>query len=254
MVGAVHAVIVVPCFNEATRLDPAAFAEVFADARLAVLAVDDGSSDDTRAVLARIAASHPGRMEVASLTSNSGKAAAVRHGLRQALEAGAEVVGYADADFATPPSELSRLLDELERANAEVVLGSRIRRLGADIVRSPVRHLIGRVFATVAASAVGVPVYDTQCGAKFFRRTRALDAALAEPFTSRWSFDVELLGRLFGSLPAGEAADPARALEVPLREWRDVGGSKLQLGGMARSFGELLTIWGRAKRFGARRR
>jgi len=249
-----HAVFVVPCYNEAARLDPAAFAALTADGRVSVLAVDDGSSDETGAILAHIASAHPGRVGMLSLAKNGGKAEAVRAGMAHALAAGAAVVGYADADFATPPHELARLLDELERTGAEVVLGSRVQRLGADIVRNELRHVAGRVFATVSSWTVGVPVYDTQCGAKLFRATPALLAALNDPFSSRWSFDVELLARLFGRLPSAATMDPKNAIEVPLEQWHDIRGSKLHLPGMARAFADLLSMWVRAERFSARKR
>ena len=71
--------------------------------------------------------------------------------------------------------------------------------MGTDIRRSAVRHYTGRLFATAGSLVLGVPVYDTQCGAKAFRVTDALRAALAEPFVSRWAFDVEVLGRLLRS-------------------------------------------------------
>lgn len=249
-----HAVFVVPCFNEAHRLDAAAFAALVADDRVTALAVDDGSTDATGAMLAQIAATHPGRVDVLSLPVNRGKAEAVRAGLRHALARGAMVVGYADADFATPPSELVRLLDELGRTGAKVVLGSRIQRLGADIVRKELRHVAGRVFATVSSWTVGVPVYDTQCGAKLFRATPALVAALEAPFTSRWSFDVELLARLFGRLPSEATMDPKDAIEVPLAQWHDIRGSKLHLPGMARAFADLIGMWARAERYSASRK
>jgi len=245
------AVFVIPCFNEAARLDPAAFSELLADARMSVLAVDDGSTDATAAILRRIAATCP-RMQVHALPANVGKAEAVRLGMNRALAAGAAVVGYADADFATPPRELLRLRSELERSGKQIVLGSRVQRLGADIVRRELRHLAGRVFATVSSWTVGVPVYDTQCGAKLFRASPALTAALAEPFSSRWSFDVELLARLFGRLPSAQTIDPAEAIEVPLRQWHDIGGSKLHLPGMARAFADLIAMWLRAERHSAR--
>lgn len=244
-----RATFVVPCYNEAARLDAAAFAALVANARVSVLAVDDGSKDATRALLDSIVSQHPGRISVLSLALNGGKAEAVRAGMNHALAAGALVVGYADADFATPPLELVRLFDELERTGAEVVLGSRIQRLGADIVRKELRHLAGRLFATVSSWTVGVPVYDTQCGAKLFRATPALAAALSEPFSSRWSFDVELLARLFGRLPSAESMDPKHAIEVPLAQWHDIGGSKLHLPGMARAFADLLAMWARAERY-----
>jgi len=250
------AMIVVPCYNEARRLDVDTFARLVARDGVDVIAVDDGSSDGTGDRLRAIAGALGERMRVVTLTENRGKAEAVRTGLRDAIARGAEVVGYADADFAAPPEEILYLLDVLAETGVEIVLGSRVQRLGADIKRSPVRHVVGRVFATAARMAVGTPVYDTQCGAKVFRVTPALEAALVEPFSSRWSFDVELLARLFGRLPAAAATAPARALEVPLRVWRDAGGSKLSVPSMARSFIELLGIWARAERNvrGSRRR
>ncbi|MCC6623273.1 MAG: glycosyltransferase [Deltaproteobacteria bacterium] len=241
-------VIVIPCYNEARRLDAAELARLVADGRVEVIAVDDGSSDGTGVLLAAIARDLDGRMQVLTLPRNQGKAEAVRAGLRLAIARGADIVGFADADFATPPGEILRLVDVLASGDAEIVLGSRVRRLGADIDRSALRHVVGRVFATAARMAVGTPVYDTQCGAKVFRVTPALEAALAEPFSSRWSFDVELLARLFGRLPSAVATHPSRAVEVPLEVWHDAGGSKLGVVGMARSFAELIAIWARAER------
>ncbi len=244
------ATYVVPCFDEAHRLRPEPFAALLAEPGLEVIAVDDGSRDGTRAILEAIAAAHPGRMRVLALPDNGGKAEAVRAGMRQALARGAAIVGYADADFATPPEELARLYQVLGRTGVEVVLGSRWLRLGADIRRSELRHYAGRIFATVSASTVGAPVYDTQCGAKLFRASAALEAALAEPFASRWAFDVELLARLFGRLGGRGAPTitPADVLEVPLDRWHDIAGSKLHLPGMARAFADVLVLWARARR------
>src|SRR5690606_15444943 len=110
-----------------------------------------GSRDHTGTVLEGIVSRFGGRAHAEVLPKNVGKAEAVRHGMRVALERGADVVGYADADFATPPAELHRLLDELVRTHADVALGSRIARLGARILRKPSRHYIGRVYATAAS-------------------------------------------------------------------------------------------------------
>ena len=77
-----------------------------------------------------------------------------------------------DADLSTPFDELARLIDRLGRdERLTTVLGSRFRRLGADIQRSELRHYTGRVYATLASMALGVGIYDTQCGAKAFRAT-----------------------------------------------------------------------------------
>mgnify|MGYP003548776828 CR=1 FL=1 len=113
-----------------------------------------------------------------------------------------------------------------DRDEIDVVLASRVGLLGHTIERRATRHYLGRLYATAASLALGVAVYDTQCGAKLFRSTDALRAALATPFPDRWSFDVEMLARLLAPGRGVTPLPPDRILEVPLHEWRDVGGSK----------------------------
>jgi dolichyl-phosphate beta-glucosyltransferase len=240
--------VVIPCYNEAERLRESEVRALVADARVRALLVDDGSTDGTEALLRRIAASSKGRVSWVAMARNGGKAEAVRHGMQRALAEGAEITGYLDADFATPASEMLRLLDALVASDAQVAMGARISRLGADIQRSPRRHYLGRVFATAASVVLGLRVYDTQCGAKLFRAGPALTSALDTPFGSRWIFDVELLGRLVTGGPDAPPLDATDFLEVPLRTWRDVAGSKLRPGGMASAGLELLRLGGRALR------
>jgi len=235
--------LVVPCYNEADRLDGAAL-HGLVDARpaLRLLLVDDGSTDDTERTLRAVAAGRPEPIDVLRLPRNVGKAEAVRHGLRAALAGSAELVGYFDADLSTPPEELLRLVRVMEERGVAVVMGARVAMLGADIRRHVSRHYLGRVFATTASLLLGVTVYDTQCGAKLFRRSPALSAALERPFRSRWAFDVELIGRLL----AGGAGTPGVPLglflEVPLATWRDVPGSKLRAWTMVGALVDLLLI------------
>ena len=221
--------IIVPTYDEARRLDTAAFERFLgAPEGARLLVVDDGSTDGTAAILERLAAGY-GRASVLRLERNSGKAEAVRRGILAALNEGAEVVGYWDADLSTPLDALPTMLGALETEPALVaVIGSRVRLLGHAIDRRPARHYTGRVFATIASLALGVAVYDTQCGAKLFRATPSVRDAFSRPFRSRWAFDVEILDRL---LPPGTSTAEASTVirEVPLATWHDEPGSKLGL-------------------------
>lgn len=234
--------VVVPCFDEEKRLDRARFLALAKEAPFDILFVDDGSRDQTKQVLEDLADQNPEKIRVLALEKNGGKGEAVRQGMLQSLARGTSIVGYADADLSTPPDELIRLFHETERSHASVVLGARVLLIGRRIERKRMRHALGRVFATIAEFILETPFYDTQCGAKFFRNGESLRVALANPFSSRWAFDVELLGRLL----VGNAETPglplSEFLEVPLREWVDIGGSKLRFGGMARSLIDLAII------------
>ncbi len=237
-----QATFVIPCFNEQDRL-PAAEILAFAQAEdVRLLLVDDGSTDATRAQLVDIAHAAPARVRVLGLDVNVGKGEAVRRGLLDALAGGAPIVGYADADLATPRLELLRLRDELVRRELSVVTGARVKLVGVQIDRKAMRHYLGRVFATCAALVLRTPYYDTQCGAKLFRATPLLQLALEAPFRSRWAFDVELLGRLMVGMGNEPGLDMSTLRELPLETWVDVGESKLRPGGMIRSGLDLARI------------
>jgi dolichyl-phosphate beta-glucosyltransferase len=235
-------VIVVPCYNEADRLDASAFQEFVQTPGVDLLFVNDGSRDRTLDVLREVCATMESRATVLDLARNRGKAEAVRQGMLLALDSGADLVGYYDADLATPPREMLRLIATLDESEAFVALASRVKLLGTHIERRASRHYLGRVFATVASLCVGLPVYDTQCGAKVFRAGASLRDALADPFTSRWGFDVELIGRLLIGEPGTPGLSPDLFLEMPLRSWRDVPGSKVRASDFPKTLFELLRI------------
>jgi dolichyl-phosphate beta-glucosyltransferase len=238
-------VLVVPCYNEAARLDLAAFRGFgMASRRHAFCFVNDGSRDRTLEVLQGLVQEMPDRAVVLDLPRNSGKAEAVRQGMLQALGWGAAAVGFWDADLATPLAELEHFCEVLdERPEVEIVIGSRVRLLGRRIARRPLRHYLGRIFATGASLTLGLPVYDTQCGAKLLRATTRARELFATPFLTRWVFDVELLAR-YGRLASGQSLPlEQRLYELPLTEWADVAGSKVRPWDFVRSGLELVHIW-----------
>ena len=173
----------------------------------------------------------------------------MRQGIRAAFEWRPELVAFCDADFAAPPGEVARLVSILaEDDELHAVLGSRVAMLGARDRPVAVAALSGRIFATFASLVIGMPVYDTQCGAKAFRVTPTLVAAVSSPFRVGWAFDVELLSRLHAP---GEPVPPVRLdgfREVPLRCWRDMRHSKLTVGAALRSGIELAQLGWRLRR------
>lgn len=239
MDDAVSAVtVVIPAWNEAKRFDADAalrFLEAHSDAELVL--VNDGSTDGTAALFDELRARSPSRVHVLHLAANVGKGEAVRRGLLIAFDHGAELAAYLDADLAAPLDTAPLLADELQRLDSvHLVIGSRVKLLGWQVERSPWRHYPGRVFATFASIALRLPVYDTQCGAKCLRNGPAVRAALAEPFQSRWLFDVELIARVRDAL----GVDSLR--EVPIPSWVDRGGSSVGLLAFLRAPWELWKV------------
>jgi dolichyl-phosphate beta-glucosyltransferase len=241
-------IVVVPCYNEATRLDGQSFlAAARADRSLSFLFVDDGSRDETRKLLHQLRDQLPEQLGVLALDRNRGKAEAVRLGVESALDRSPQLVAYFDADLATPLAELGPMREQFARhPDLQIVLGSRVGLLGRDVVRTHSRHYLGRVFASIASMLLDLNVYDTQCGAKMLRNTPAVRDVFSEPFSVSWTFDVELLARLAQLARDGVIAPMSRsALEHPLSRWRDVSGSKLGPAAALKAGTELATLWHR---------
>jgi len=240
--------IVVPCHDEAQRLNVEAFRS-FArgNQHVSFLLVNDGSRDRTQSILEQLAYSNPRQFEVLNLTENGGKAEAVRCGVLQAAEHCPANIGFWDADLATPLEAIPDFLAVLaRRRNIELVMGVRVPLLGHDIRRRTIRRWLGKMFARVTALLIGIRTQDTQCGAKMFRATPDMLALFSQPFQSRWIFDVELIARWLrlrrevpGTLVSGAI------YELPLDSWEDVKGSKLKRGDFFKAIAELAAIWWR---------
>ncbi|NBC83297.1 MAG: glycosyltransferase [Bacteroidetes bacterium] len=219
--------IVIPCFNEHKRLNVALIDDYIKNTSgVMLLFVDDGSTDNTKSLLQQIDNEYSA-VSCFYLDQNQGKAEAVRQGINHLLQNGLTYVGYFDADFSTPLSCINTFIEILEDSNEQlsVVIGSRVKRSGSEISRKLSRHIIGRIFATLISYTLGLPVYDTQCGAKIFRREVA-ENVFSERFQNRWLFDVEIFARCIIKL--GYKNTNNMILEYPLEIWKDAGDSRIK--------------------------
>ena len=234
--------LVVPCYDEGNRLPVEEMGRFLADyPEFRFCLVNDASRDHSLQVMNDLQKKWPGRITILDLGENLGKGGAVRQGILGALENDSiEFVGYWDADLATPLAEAVTFLQIFaENPGFEMLCGCRLSRLGAHVHRRWWRHYPGRAFATGASLTLGIPVYDSQCGAKLLRSSLAREI-FAQPFVSKWAFDVELIARVIvrrGAQAAGEVI-----LEVPLNYWTHVGGSKLTMRHALRAFWDLVRI------------
>lgn len=218
--------IIIPCHNEALRLEPGefyGFLEQTAGTHL--LFVNDGSTDQTGEILEQIRHQNPDRVAVLTLPSRSGKGEAVRRGMMESLTLfpSISVSGYMDADLSVSLSEINRLFTLFDTTQKRFILGSRVKKIGARITRNEWRHFYSRIIATIVGSIIRLDVYDTQCSAKLFRQD-TIETAFSKPFRTKWLFDVEIICRLYNAY--GPLND--NGLEEPLLEWTERKGSKLR--------------------------
>jgi dolichyl-phosphate beta-glucosyltransferase len=223
-------ILVVPCYNEELRLDTKQFATYqLAGQQIKFIFVNDGSKDGTLELLNQLKRENPKKLDVLDLPRNSGKAEAVRAGLLAALKENPDFIGFWDADLATPLSEIKHFCEIIgDFPHIDILFGARIKLLGRKVDRKPVRHYLGRIFATVVSLVLKIPIYDTQCGAKLLRADAITRKVLAQPFTAGWIFDVEMLARYENLYAHENVSIEDRLYEVPLMHWKDVQGSKLK--------------------------
>lgn len=226
--------IVIPAYNEEKRLPPtlAKLDQYVQGGRLCVeevLVVNDGSRDDTAALVRRHAAQHP-YLKLLENPGNQGKGYSVRHGM---LAAQGDWVLLSDADLSTPLEQAEKLMASAKSAGAQIAIGSRALDRSLIGVHQPVfREYSGRVFNSVMRMLTGLTFLDTQCGFKLYER-EAARAVFSRQILKGFSFDVE---HLFIARKLG-----IPTIEVPV-VWNDVEGTKVSMSQGLRSFGDLLRI------------
>ena len=140
-------IIVIPCYNEAERLDTSKFLTYLSHSPdVSLLFVNDGSRDETIEVLRRMQDGTQ-QVQVLDKQQNGGKGEAVREGMLHALsQSGVHFVGFWDADLATPLEAIGDLLEVLlSQIEVALVFGSRVKLLGRDIDRRAFRHSLEAV-------------------------------------------------------------------------------------------------------------
>jgi dolichyl-phosphate beta-glucosyltransferase len=184
--------IVIPAYNEGARVG-ATLEKVLAyieqrSWNAEIIAVNDGSRDDTAEIIRGYANKNP-RLRLLENPGNRGKGYSVRNGM---LHAQGEILLFSDADLSSPIEEAEKLLAALQ-AGADIAIGSRWLRSDLQTQRQPLyRQLFGRVFNLLLRITLGLRFKDTQCGFKAFTR-RAAQAIFPRQRIERWGFDPELL-------------------------------------------------------------
>jgi dolichyl-phosphate beta-glucosyltransferase len=225
--------VVIPAYNESNRIRPTLdeilryVAQHKWDAE--ILVVDDGSQDDTAAIVREYGRAHP-QVQLVQNPGNRGKGFSVRNGMVQAR---GDVCLFTDADLSSPVSEAEKLFEAI-RQGADIAIGSRWLRAELQTERQPLyRQAFGRIFNLLLRLVLGLHFRDTQCGFKAFRREAAQQIFPLQRI-ERWGFDPEIL---FLARRAG-----LRTFEVPVI-WAHSEGTRLHpFRDGIRMFGDVMRI------------
>jgi glycosyltransferase involved in cell wall biosynthesis len=212
--------LLIPAYNEEHRIEPVLrdYARYFQEhyrGKFQLVVVLNGCQDNTRAVVQRVAAEYPA-ISFREFREPIGKGGALIEGLK--LAPLADLIGYVDADGATP----ARAFHELVKRSGEAdgVIASRwLPGAVLHVEQSGKRQFASRVFHAIVELFFQMHLKDTQCGAKVMRR-QAVEKIHSALRIADMAFDINLL---YSLKHAG-----FRILEVPT-EWTDKIGSKVTL-------------------------
>ncbi|NNC46020.1 MAG: glycosyltransferase family 2 protein [Winogradskyella sp.] len=234
--------IIIPCYNEEKRLNVDAFINfIKTHENYHLCFVNDGSKDSTLNVLEAIRKEEKTRVSIVDVKKNAGKASAVRSGARYLFNrVDVDYIGFIDADLSTDFNDFKKLVDTLHtKEDLALVYGSRGKGNG-QIERNPLRMVFSKIIKMIVFLILGLPIEDTQCGAKVFRRN-IIPVAYNNAFLTRWLFDVEIFMKLKKHFGSKDIMN--RIHEQPLERWVHVDDSKLGMKDAMQVPLMLISIW-----------
>ncbi|MEA3329251.1 MAG: dolichyl-phosphate beta-glucosyltransferase [Nanoarchaeota archaeon] len=187
--------IVIPAYNEEKRIGKTLknYLEYFRKLKAQklleyeILVVINNTTDKTEEVVKSFR-----NNEIRYLNfKKGGKGFAIIEGFRDALDRKNDLIGFVDADGATPPNAFYWLVQNI--GNYDGVIASRWMKKSKIIVKQNLkRRILSRGFNFTVRSLFMFPYQDTQCGAKLFKR-EVIEIILNELSLTHWAFDINLL-------------------------------------------------------------
>ena len=208
--------IVIPCYNEAdgVRKSLEEIRKALRDTDgVQVIVVNDGSSDETPAILKDCAKEFP-QIRVLHNGSNLGYGASLKRGIR---EAQGEIIVITDADGTYPASSIPELLNELK--NCDMAVGARIgSKVEVPLIRRPAKWLL-LLYARWMARA---DIKDLNSGLRCFRRKDAIRFFSLLPdgfsFTSTITLSMHVNGMRVSYLPINYRKRLGKSSIRPIRD------------------------------------
>ena len=183
--------VVMPAYNEGNRIYENL--QICAKAigqfcpSFRILAVNDGSKDNTEEEMRRAAAEDP-RIGIISYEKNRGKGYAIRRGMSASK---AEYTAFLDADLDLPPEQLEGYLAVAQKEGKDIVLGSKLHP-DSNLEYPFYRKAMTMGYYLYLKLLFHLPIRDTQTGIKLFR-TEAIRPVVQAMKSDRFCFDIELL-------------------------------------------------------------
>jgi len=178
-------IIQIPCYNEAQIL-PSTLSQLPESVegfdQVAVLVIDDGSTDDTARVARENGANH-----IVRLSRHLGLAKAYTHGLDACVRLGADVIVNTDADNQYQANDIVKLVKPILEGQSEMVIGDRGVRTIDHF--EPHKRLLQRIGSKVVSATAGFEIPDATSGFRAVTRKVALETIVL----SNYSYTLETL-------------------------------------------------------------
>jgi len=216
-------IIIIPCFNEAQRLDLSYFNKLSRIQNTMWVFVDDGSTDSTSKILKNY--SKKKNIIYVKIQHNVGKSNAIAHGMNYAFSKISNIgwIGFLDSDGAFAIGDVESIIkmtSSIEKYDA--LYTSRVKMAGRNIKRNNARHIIARLITSFFGLVWKDIPYDTQSGFKLYRYSDNFNSIFIKLFKTKWFFDIELSIRYLNYKKKN-----ITVWEEPVSSWFDIPGSKI---------------------------
>lgn len=215
--------IIIPAYNEEKRIgrtleEYTSFLnkKVTKDFDYEIIVVINNSKDKTEEIVKKFKL-RENRMRYLNF-KRGGKGFAITEGFKDALNRSNELIGFVDADMATPPESFYELISQSR--NCDGVIANRYDKKSKIVPEFTFRRIVvSNCFNLIVRAMFNFPYKDTQCGAKVFRR-EVIERVIPRLTITQWAFDIDFL---YLARKAGFSIKSCHTI------WKDVEGSKIRL-------------------------